>query len=145
MSSLRREWLFSLVIAAVCIGLAFLDLAQVPRASSGLHARGLITAVDNSQVRQNLIVKTEAQVLTVRLLNGPHEGHTVAITNMLTGKMEFDEFYQAGSVVLVEYDVVDGKPRHGMARGHYRLRMQSLRPWCSGSFFSPCCCAGIHP
>ena len=124
MSSLRREWLFSLVIAAVCIGLAFLDLAQVPRGTRGLHARGLITAADNSNVRQNLIVKTEAQVLTVRLLNGPHEGHTVAITNMLTGKMEFDEFYQAGGVVLVEYDVVDGKPRHGMARGHYRLRMQ---------------------
>jgi hypothetical protein len=35
---------------------------------------------------------------------------------MLTGKMEFDEFYEAG-VVLVEYDVADGKPSHGVARG----------------------------
>jgi uncharacterized membrane protein len=124
MSRLRREWLFSLLIAAVCIGLAFLDLAQSPRGTRGLHARGLITDVDNSNVRQNLIVKTEAQVLTVRLLDGPHEGQTVAITNMLTGKLEFDEFYQAGAVVLVEYDAVEGKPGHGMARGHYRLHLQ---------------------
>jgi uncharacterized membrane protein len=124
MSGLRREWLFSLAIAAVCIGLAFLDLGQAPRGTRGLHTRGLITDVDNSNVRQNLIVKTEAQVLTVRLLDGPHEGHSVAITNMLTGKLEFDEFYQAGAVVLVEYDAVDGKPRHGMARGHYRLHLQ---------------------
>jgi uncharacterized membrane protein len=112
------------VIAAVCIGLAFLDLAQSPRGTRGLHARGLVTAVDNSHVRQNLIVKTEAQVLTVRLLNGPHRGQTVAITNMLTGKLEFDEFYQAGAVVLVEYDAADGTPRNGTARGHYRLQLQ---------------------
>jgi hypothetical protein len=40
------------------------------------------------------------------------------------GKMEFDEFYEAGAVVLVEYDVVGGKPANGLARGHYRLQLQ---------------------
>ncbi len=124
MSTSRREWLFSLVIAIICIGLGFVDLANIPRAPSGQHARGLITAVDNSHVRQNLIVKTEAQFLAVRLLDGPHKGQEISITNMLTGKMEFDEFYEAGKVVLVEYDVADGKPRHGVARGYYRLQMQ---------------------
>jgi uncharacterized membrane protein len=124
MSSLRREWLFSLVIAAVCIGLAFIDLAQVPRASSGLHARGLITAVDNSNVRQNLIVKTEAQFLTARLLSGPHRGQELSVTNMLSGKMEFDEFYEEGTVILVEYDLLGGKLDNALARGHYRLGMQ---------------------
>lgn len=124
MSSIRREWLFSLVIALICLGLAFVDLGNIPRAPSGLHARGLVTAVDNSQVRTNLIVKTEEQFLTVRLLDGPHAGQEIPITNMLTGKMEMDEFYEEGKVVLVEYDAVDGKPNHGVARGHYRLRMQ---------------------
>jgi uncharacterized membrane protein len=126
MVSRQREWLFSLIIAGVCIGLAFLDLAQIPSAPRGLHARGLITAVDNSQVRQNLIVKTEEQFLTVRLLDGPCKGREMPITNLLTGKMEFDEFYEAGELVLVEYDVADGKPSHGVARGHYRLRMQMV-------------------
>jgi len=124
MTPLRREWLFSLVIATICIGLAFIDLVRIPRAPSGQHARGLITAVDNSHVRQNLIVKTEAQFLTVRLLDGPHKSQEISITNMLTGKMEFDEFYEIGKVVLVEYDAAEGTPSNGVARGYYRLQMQ---------------------
>lgn len=126
MSRARREWLFSLAIAAVCVGLAFLDLAPKTGIERGLHARGLIAEVDNSLVRTHLIVKTETQVLKVRLLDGPHEGEEIAITNLLTGRMEFDEFYEPGSVVLVEYDVVDGQPSHGLARGHYRLHLQLL-------------------
>ncbi|MEE4609023.1 MAG: YibE/F family protein, partial [Desulfobacteraceae bacterium] len=124
MSNLRRECLFALVIAAVCIGLAFVDLAGIPKAPVGIHARGLVIAVDNSHVRTNLIVKTESQFLTVRLLDGPHRGQELSITNMLTGKMEFDEFYEAGKDILVEYDAHSGKPVNGMARGHYRLKMQ---------------------
>ena len=122
--TLRREWLFLLVIAGICIALAFVDLAHIPRAPRGLHARGLITAVDNSHVRQNRIVKTEAQFLTVHLLDGPYKGQATSITNMLTCKMEFDEFYAAGAIVLVEYDVADGQPAHGVARGYYRPQMQ---------------------
>jgi uncharacterized membrane protein len=124
MPTLRRELLFSLVIAAICIGLAFTDLAGIPQAPEGLHARARVIATDNSQVRQNLIVKTEAQLITVRLLDGPHTGEELSITNMLTGKLEFDEFYTVGEVLRVEYDEVGGKPSHGMARGHDRLRMQ---------------------
>jgi uncharacterized membrane protein len=45
---------------------------------------------------------------------------------VLTGKMEFDEFYEVGDTVLVEYDVVNGKPNHGTARGNYRLCLQVL-------------------
>jgi uncharacterized membrane protein len=124
MSSFRREWLFSLVIASICIGLLFVDIAHIPPAPSGMHHRGRVVAVDNSNVRVNLIVKTEAQYLTLRLMDGPHQGSELSVENMLTGKMEFDEFYEVGQIVLVEYDVIDGKPSHGVARGHYRLRMQ---------------------
>jgi len=124
MSINMREWLFSLIIAAICVGLAFLDLSHIPQSPKGIHSRGRITAVDNSQVRQNLIIKTEAQNLTVRLLNGAHKGQKMSVTNMLTGKLEFDEFYEPGDIVLVEYDEVNGKPDHGIARGHYRLQLQ---------------------
>jgi len=124
MSKTRREWLFSAVIALICTGLAFVDTAQIPKASRGMHCRGLVTAVDNSKVHVNLIVKTEHQNLTVRLLDGPHKGQVLSIVNMLSGSLELDEFYEAGKVVLVEYDVVDGRPRHGVARGCYRLQMQ---------------------
>ncbi|MFB1488325.1 MULTISPECIES: YibE/F family protein [unclassified Thiocapsa] len=131
MSRLGREWLFAAVIAVACILLLTLDLAP-PGApvEQGLHARGLIVDVDNSRVRTNLIIKTEAQVLAVRLLDGPAKGEEIAVTNMLTGKLELDEFYETGSVILVEYDLVDGQPAHGMARGHYRLQMQLLLIGC---------------
>lgn len=126
MGKSKREWLFSAIIAVICLALAFMDLSNIPRAPQGLHAKGLITAVDNSHVRQNLIVKTEAQVLNVQLLNGPDKGQQMPITNMLTGKMEFDEIYEKGDIILVEYDVVKGKPSNGLARGHYRLTLQIL-------------------
>lgn len=37
------------------------------------------------------------------------------IANLLTGKMEFDEIYQTGDVVLVEYSYggKDGRPATG--------------------------------
>ena len=123
---MSRDWLFALVITTICIGLYFVDLARIPAAPAGIHARGRVIAVDNSHVRTNLIIKTESQFLTVKLLDGPHRGRELAVTNMLTGKMEFDEFYEAGTTVLVEYDAPDGQPRNGMARGVYRLRMQLI-------------------
>lgn len=124
MARSRRAWWFSIVIAALCVGLGFLDLGPEQHGRRGMHAHGVITSVDNRQVRVNLIVKTGAQVLEVELLDGPTPGQTIAITNMLSGKLEFDEFYSPGDHVLVEYDLVDGEPANGVARGHYRLRLQ---------------------
>jgi uncharacterized membrane protein len=112
------------VISAICIGLAFVDVAHIPEAQTGLHAKALITGVDNTHVRQNLIVRTEEQFLTVRLLNGPHSSQELPVVNMLTGKMEFDELYEKGNIILVEYGLVGGKPGNALSRGHYRLRMQ---------------------
>ncbi len=126
MWTVRREWIFSIIIACICIGLAFLDLAKIPPAPAGLHSRALVVDVDNSQVRTHLIVKTETQFLKVRLLNGPNKGDEFTVANVLTGKMEFDEFYEVGDKVLVEYDVVNGKPDHGTVRGNYRIGLQIL-------------------
>lgn len=124
MTTLQRELLFSLIIALFCIVLAFIDIAHVPPAPSGIRCRGLITSVDNSKVRTNLIVKTNNQYLTVRLLSGPQKGQVVQVVNMLTGKMELDEFYEAGKVILVEYSAPEGKPVNAVARGYYRLGLQ---------------------
>ncbi len=124
MPQLNRDARFALIIAALTIVLLFLDLAPGTDVERGRHAQAQVIAVENSEVRVNLIVKTGAQVLTVQLLDGPHEGHEMPITNMLTGKMELDEVYETGAFVLVEYDVVEGRPAHGVARGHYRLHLQ---------------------
>ncbi|MBN1904770.1 MAG: YibE/F family protein [Deltaproteobacteria bacterium] len=124
MSFSQREWLFSLLIACICIVLAVIDIAHVPDAPGGFRCRGLITAVDNSLTRVDMIVKTGPQVLKVRLLDGPHKGEELSVVNMLTGKMEMDEFYIAEKTILVEYLECDGKPCNAIARGYYRLQLQ---------------------
>lgn len=124
MSTFRHELLFSLVIAAICVILAFLDVAHIPAAPSGLHSRALVTAVDNSNVKTNLIVKTNFQKLTVKLLDGPYKDQELSVVNLLTGKMELDEFYEVGKIILVEYKASDGKPVNALARGYYRLRLE---------------------
>ncbi len=126
MNTISRELLFSLVIAALCAILFVLDIAGVPQAPGGRRCRAQVTAVDNSQVRTHLIVKTNFQELTVKLLSGPHRGQEMRVINMLTGKMEMDEFYEAGRTILIEYGEADGKPVNGVARGYYRLGLQLM-------------------
>lgn len=122
----RREWHFALSIAAVCLVLALVDLSPKSPSGHGLHARALVTEVDNSNVRINLIVKTEFQVLKARLLSGPHRGKDITVVNNLTGTLELDEYYEPGAVILVEYKLENGEPQHVSARGHERLQLQLL-------------------
>jgi uncharacterized membrane protein len=124
MNAPRRDLLFALIIALLCLLLACLDIAHVPPAPDGLRCRALVTGVDNSRVRTNLIVKTNIQVLQVRLLSGPHQGQTLEVVNMLTGKMELDEVYEPGATILIEYSAPEGKPTNAVARGAYRLGLQ---------------------
>jgi uncharacterized membrane protein len=124
MNSLRRELLFSLIIALLSLFLFFLDIAHIPPSPGGIRCRALVTDVDNSKVRTNLIVKTNIQLGHVRLLSGPHKDQEVDVVNMLTGKMELDEFYEKGSTILVEYTASNGKPVNAVARGAYRLDLQ---------------------
>jgi uncharacterized membrane protein len=124
MSPLRQELLFSSIIALICLVLFFIDIARIPAAPKGHHDRARITAVDNSHVKVNLIVKTNAQYLTAKLLSGPCKGMDIDVTNMLTGKMELDEFYEQGRMILVEYQIKDGQPANAIARGYYRLHLE---------------------
>jgi uncharacterized membrane protein len=124
MTSLPRELLFSLLIAVFSIILAFMDFSDVPDAHKGIHDRGGVVAVDNSDVRVNLIVKTGIQQLSVQLQGGPCKGENVEVVNRLTGTLELDEFYEPGDTILVEYDMRDGKAVNAVARGHYRLRLE---------------------
>ncbi|MEA3638393.1 MAG: YibE/F family protein [Lamprobacter sp.] len=126
MLSARREWQFSMAIAAISFILFFINLAPPGRDDGGRHARAVVTAVDDQHVRTNQIVKTGFQVLRVELLSGSQKGQTMTVTNQLTGKLEFDELYTGGSQLLIEYGLEEGQPAHGMARGHYRIHWQGL-------------------
>jgi uncharacterized membrane protein len=88
--------------------------------------RARVVETDNSHVRVNLIIKTEEQLLKIRLLDGPHRGAELEAINYLTGKMEMDEFYEPGQTILVEYELSDGVPANARPRGVYRLNQQLM-------------------
>jgi len=126
LSKVKQEWLFAFVVGMLCLVLAFIDVANVPSAPSGLRQRAMVTSTDNNLVRINGIVKTGPQVVNVQLLDGPHKGQQLPVVNQLTGKLEMDEFYESGKVILVEYQVRDGKPADAVTRGYYRLQLQII-------------------
>jgi uncharacterized membrane protein len=121
--------LFLLLLA---VGLCFLDLAPKghrgsPNHSLALHrVRARVLAVDNSHVRTNLIIRTEEQFLTIRLTSGPHKGTELDAVNYLSGKMEMDEWYEPGQLILAEYQMREGRPIDAQPRGIYRLHFQVL-------------------
>ncbi len=89
--------------------------------SDSTYARARIIEVDNSDIRTHLILKTGTQEFIAEILNGPFENEKVTVTNALKGKMELDELYTPGQVVLLEYSTVDGKIKTAYSRGHYRI------------------------
>lgn len=89
-------------------------------------AKGMIISVDNEDMTRNLMVKTGSQTLNIKLLEGPFEGRSLNALNLLYGKMDMDEIYEPGRVILVEYSVKDGKIKGVRPRGTYRLGLEML-------------------
>jgi uncharacterized membrane protein len=90
------------------------------------RVRARVEAVDNSHVKTNLIIRTEEQILRIRLIGGSHKGTVLEAVNFLTGKMELDEWYRAGQIILAEYEVKEGAPAYARPLGIYRLHLQIL-------------------
>ncbi|MBN2705049.1 MAG: YibE/F family protein [Deltaproteobacteria bacterium] len=111
-----------------CLGLFFLPTGYENRQPQTSHlARARIVAVDNSDLIQNLIVKSGSQKLEVEILEGPYRGQKMTAMNFLQGKMELDEVYFAGRDLLLEFRVdQEGHPVGAQARGNYRLSLELL-------------------
>lgn len=124
----RRDVYFCLALVTVCVALWHYEPFPVRHTSN--HApfrhRARVISTDNSHVRMNLIVKTQTQFLTAKLLSGPHKHALLTVENPLTGKLELDEFYEPGDALLVEYQEKEGQPAYPVARGHYRLHAELL-------------------
>jgi len=111
-----------LIFAVLCIVLWFLPNGfEGSRSPDSRLVKARVIGVDNGDLRRNLIVRTGTQDVEVELLEGPHRGRRAEVRNHLTGKLEFDEIYQAGDEILVEYRFRDGETQLAFTRGHYRL------------------------
>lgn len=127
-----RELTLPIVLAPICLGLFFVNIepptGQQAREDNARveRVKARVIAVDNSHVRTNTIIRTEEQILTIRLITGTHKGSEMEAINYLNGKMELDEWYEVGQTILAEYQLQEGKPIHARPCGIYRLHLQIM-------------------
>lgn len=118
---------FVLLLCVGCIGLVYLPTGfEKSKPDNSQRAEAKVLDLDNSEVRTNLLIKTGGQKLTVKILDGPYQGQVARADNYLMGKMELDEFYQKGDVILLEFSVKDGKVKWATPRGRYRIQTELI-------------------
>ena len=115
-----------LFLGCLALSLVSLDPAgTAERAKETQRARARVLRVDDKLVRTHQIIKTGQQIVRVRVVSGHHRGVVADAVNYLSGKLELDEFYREGQLVLVEYDQRDGVPIDVRTRGVFRLYGQA--------------------
>jgi uncharacterized membrane protein len=123
----RRDAWTTAVFVCLCLALILIPTGFERAApENSHHARARVLSADNSDVRQNLLVKTGTQELRVRLLDGPYKGGTATVYNSLQGKMELDEIYRKGNTILVEYSTREGRLHRAYARGKFRIGVELM-------------------
>ena len=61
---------------------------------------GRVVTVDNSDAIVQGISKIGSQYLNVEILTGEHKGKTLEVRNLLSGSMEYDEFYKEKDKIM---------------------------------------------
>jgi uncharacterized membrane protein len=123
-----REAALVIIFATLSVGLWLMPTGFEDRVEKhAVRCRGLVTEVDNSDVRQIAMIRTGNQGVTLKLLDGQFEGRTVSGNNSLLGQMDRDKVFEVGDTVLVvlslnkKHEIVFVNPQD-----HYRLGWEAL-------------------
>ena len=109
----------------MCFVLYFLPTGFENRQPQGTEkVEGIVTLADNSMVMQHGLVRTGAQYVEVRLLEGRLEGETVRAQNHFIGKMELDKVFEVGDHALMNLAFEGERLTRAQATDHYRLRVE---------------------
>lgn len=125
----RRDVVFSLLVAALCVVLVFLPTGfENALYANSQRAKAVVTEVDNARVHQFGIVKEGAQHLRIKVESGPFTGQEMDADNLLVGKLELDKIFQTGDQALVVLDVdpATHKIIQANVMDHYRLDVELL-------------------
>jgi uncharacterized membrane protein len=127
-SSDKSDRILVILMVIVCVGLIMLPTGFEDRLpSNSLHCKARVISVDNTRLRSNLIIKSGSQNVDVEILDGPFAGKTVSVFNNVVGKLDVDEIFASGHIILVELSVKpDGSIAAGVSRGRYRLDISLL-------------------
>jgi len=98
---------------------AYMVTGYVGRTADGAtNEIATVTQVDNSDATIIGANRIGRQQLQLKILTGSQRGRVYAGQSLLTGAMEFDEYYRAGDTALV---VVDGDHQRIRVLSHFRL------------------------
>ena len=123
----NKDLVIILLFTVLCVTLLFIPTGFENRmAKNSYRERAKVILTDNSDVHQYQIIKTGNQELYVEILSGDFNGNRVNAINRLQGKVEFDEFYTPGDIILLEVFAKDGHIRSARARGRYRIRIEVI-------------------
>ncbi|ARN57027.1 YibE/F family protein [Sedimentisphaera salicampi] len=122
----NRDLTAVIVFILCCAGLLFVPTGFKTNTDRGSrHARAKVLSIDNSDLQQFSIVLTGSQRMEVEVLSGEHEGEKFQAINQLQGRMEFDEIYEKGDTILIEYRY-KADSTTAYSRGHYRIHLEIL-------------------
>lgn len=121
-----RDWVFSIVVGLLCVGLAFVPDMVKTEYGSLPRVRARIVSVDNTQLYPVGIAYSGAQVCQVEVLSGAHKGEALSATNYMNTALDKDKLFAAG-------DTAWAVLRAGADGGitvtlidHYRLGTEAL-------------------
>lgn len=112
----------SLCILLLLVPTGFED--RQPKTSH--YERARVLKVDNSDIRQNGLIRAGTQEMSVEILSGEYKGQTVTCGNHLMGKMELDEIYAPGHTILLEFAAKENQIGPAYSRGHYRIHIEFI-------------------
>jgi uncharacterized membrane protein len=117
-----RTSLFSILLTVMTVILFFVPTGYDTKMSKdAIQCKAEVIEVDNALVKQHRIIKTGAQVLTLKILNKNFSGEIVKGYNNLIGKLELDTFFSRGDRAFVVLETKDNQIRFVNIIDHYRL------------------------
>lgn len=121
----KKDVAFSCVVLLVCLLLYFIPTGFEDRQKKDVEKyKALVTAVDNSLMTNHGLIRTGAQSVEARLLDGKLKGRIVLAQNHFLGKMEMDKVFQVGDHVLVNLAVEGDTITWAHATDYYRLGIE---------------------
>jgi uncharacterized membrane protein len=91
-----------------------------------LEIKGVVVAVDNSELISSGVGHLGSQSVTVLVTQGKHKGEKIEASNGLIGSLEIDEVYGPGDTTLIAAQVVAGEIGYAKTISQYRQGWEAL-------------------
>jgi len=117
-----------LILTAFIFVLIFSMGSENTKKKNIIDIRGQVMKVDNSNVVESGIIKLGSQELIVKIIEGNYSDNEIKAINLLSGKMDMDNFYKEGDKLIVGARLDDGKIVDARAIDHlyFSFHLQNL-------------------